>query len=142
MTRHKREPDDAIIFFDVGGDVDNFQHVLDMHGSQSMQRNDCLRFFLAKAVMHVCGFTPTFNIVNSVVDRIKSELRAEFRYQDTSRQEKIITDEWITLVESVRDNIRQYLYDNDQRNNKVATFRHYKGNGIISVILHDNDDEV
>lgn len=138
----KRKHDDTIVQFDVGADVENFQHVLEMYGSQSMQRDDCLRFFLAKAVMHINGRTPSFNIVNDVVNRIKREMKSEFGMEDVSRQEKNITDEWIQLVESIKANIRQYLYDNDYRNDKIATFRQYMGNGLISVILHNDDDEV
>lgn len=140
MPQHKY--DDAIVQFDVGADVENFQQVLAMYGSQSMQYEETLRFFLAKAVMHISGRTPSFNIMNDVIDRIKREMKNEYGMIDMSRQEKNITDEWIQLVDSIKANIRQYLYDNDYRNNKIATFRQYMGNGIISVILHDDDDEV
>lgn len=134
--------EDTIVQFDAGADVENFQHVLEMYGSKSMQHEDTQRFFLAKAVMHINGRTPTFNIVNDVVNRIKREMKSEYGMEDVSRQEKTITEEWIQLVESVRENIRHYLYDNDQRNNKIATFRQYMGNGLISIILHNDDDEV
>ena len=130
---------DILVNLDINADLDNFKQALEMFGPSTMQEDNEIRFFLGKALQFISNNVGSVSVLDSVVTRVKHELEKE---DDQENRDRVIMDEWSMLANCIKDQLHPYLYEHGVRNKKVATFQGLMGTGLVSVIIHENEDEL
>lgn len=140
----RKKKGDKIIYIDIGEDLNIFEHIVYMFGTNEMQTKRYMGYFVANVFNWLNEFTHTTNTVNRVVGRVESSIQRENTYGRTSGIEvknKII-DAWLNMCEHTKDIMREYIMDsNGKRNDLVATYSTHNDLGIVTVILHVNDED-
>lgn len=129
---------DAIITVDVGSDIDNFQHFLEMYAGSSIQSEDILHYFVSMAVLTISPNYRKSYLVDKVYGKVEHSMIEDFGRDYPRDKLDRIVKEWGMLADNVKTLLKDYLYDRNL--NATITYRKYLGEGCIQVILHENND--
>lgn len=131
---------DTTIFIDVGSDIDEFIRSIDMYGSEDLLTDDAIRIFIARAVSYTSDETGADYLVSRVMDKIQQSMRAYYgSREDTSEQERKIINAWVFLADSIKNTLREHIYENGKRNNKALALKSYNKSGEICVIACERE---
>lgn len=133
---------DSIVYINVDTDVDTFIRVVDMNGSEELITDEAIHFFVGRAVSYSCSSTDVDYLVGRVMDKIQTSIRRYYdRLQDTSDIERRIINAWVTLADSIKDQLENHIYEKgSNRKNKALALRSYSSDGELAVIVCERDE--
>ena len=133
---------DTKIYINVDSDVDTFIRVVDMNGSAELVTDEAVRFFVGRAVSYSNKNTNVDDLVSTVMTKIQDSIRRYYyATDDTSEIERRIINAWVTLAESIKDQLNDRIYEKGNINkDKALVLQSYSMDGDLSVIVCDRDE--